>query len=98
MLQKEYLKTETRCKVTFTLPQIIPAQTAYLVGDFNNWNPDATAMTKQTNGIFAATLELEKEREYQYRYLVNGTEWHNDGDADKYVSNPFHEDNSVAVI
>jgi 1,4-alpha-glucan branching enzyme len=98
MLQKEYLKTNSRCKVTFTLPQIIKAETAYVVGDFNNWNADATAMTKRKDGHFTATLELEKEREYQFRYLVNRTEWYNDGNADKYVSNPFNSDNSVAVI
>jgi 1,4-alpha-glucan branching enzyme len=98
MLQKQYLKKNNRCKVTFTLPQIISAETACVVGDFNNWSADATAMTRQKNGIFTATLELEKEREYQFRYLVNNTEWHNDGNADKYVANPFNEDNCVAVI
>jgi 1,4-alpha-glucan branching enzyme len=98
MLKKEYLKTNSLCKVTFTLPQTIQAESAYLVGDFNNWSEDATAMTKLKNGRFTATLELEKAREYQFRYLVNSTEWHNDGDADKYISNPFNSDNSVAII
>jgi len=52
-------------------------------------------MKKQKVGTFAITLELEKGREFQFRYLVNGTEWHNDWHADRYVPNPFSGDNSV---
>jgi hypothetical protein len=29
--------------------------------------------------------------------LVNGAEWHNDWQADKYVPNPFSGDNSVVI-
>ncbi len=43
------------------------------------------------------TLELDQGREYQFRYLVNGTDWHNDWHADKYVPNRFGSDNSVVV-
>lgn len=94
MLKKQTLKTKPVCKVTFTLPEQIKAETAFLVGDFNNWDEKATPMKKQKSG-FTITLELEKGKEYQFRYLVNGTEWHNDWDADKYVPNPFSGDNSV---
>jgi hypothetical protein len=54
-------------------------------------------MKQGKDGRFSLTLELDKEREYQFRYLVNGTEWHNDWEADKYVPNPFSGDNSVVV-
>jgi hypothetical protein len=43
------------------------------------------------------TLELEAGREYQYRYLLNGNEWHNDWHADRYVSNAYGGDNSVVI-
>ena len=97
MLKKEYPKTKVGCKVTFTLPENIQAETAYLVGDFNNWNDGDTPMDKLRNGRFAITLELEKGREYQFRYLVNSSEWHNDWNADNYVTNPFSGDNSVVA-
>jgi 1,4-alpha-glucan branching enzyme len=97
MLKKEYLKTKVGCKVTFTLPETIQAETANLVGDFNNWNSDGAPMSKLKNGRFAITLDLEKGREYQFRYLVNSSEWHNDWDADNYVSNPFSGENSVVA-
>jgi hypothetical protein len=54
-------------------------------------------MKKQKDGSFSVTLNLTKENEYQFRYLVNGTEWHNDWEADKYVPNPYSGDNSVVV-
>jgi 1,4-alpha-glucan branching enzyme len=98
MLKKEYFKTKpTVCKVTFALPEALKAETAYLVGDFNEWSGAQTPMKKVKNRGFAVTLELEKGREYQFRYLVNGTEWHNDWEADKYATNPFNGDNSVVA-
>ena len=45
----------------------------------------------------AATLDLDAGREYQFRYLINGKDWHNDWEADKYVANPFSGDNSVVT-
>ena len=96
MLKKQYVKSKPVCKVTFTLPPQIKAETAYLVGDFNNWDEKATPMKKaKKDGQFSVTLELDKDHEYQFRYLINGTEWHNDWNADKYVPNPFIGDNSV---
>ena len=98
MLKKQQLKSKSVCKVSFTLPEAIKAETAYLVGDFNNWDEKTTLMKKpKKNGQFTVTLDLEKGREYQFRYLVNGTEWHNDWHADKYVPNPFSGDNSVVI-
>lgn len=98
MLTKEYLKEKPVCKVTFILPEAIQAKSAQLVGDFNNWNPANAVMKKQKDGHFAITLDLDKGREYQFRYLVNGTEWHNEWAADNYVANPFSGDNSVVMI
>jgi 1,4-alpha-glucan branching enzyme len=98
MLTKEYLKEKPVCKVTFTLPQAVEAESVHLIGDFNNWNPAKAAMKKHKEGHFTLTLNLDKGREYQFRYLVNNTEWHNDWAADKYVANPFNGDNSVVMI
>jgi 1,4-alpha-glucan branching enzyme len=98
MLKKDYLKEKPICKVTFVLPEAIQAKSAHLVGDFNNWNPVDAAMKLQKDGHFTLTLDLDKGREYQFRYLVNNSEWHNEWAADKYVPNPFHGDNSVVML
>jgi 1,4-alpha-glucan branching enzyme len=96
MFKKRFLK-KGAVKVDFILPEAIAADadTAYLVGDFNDWDEKATPMNQLKNGTFKITLDLELNREYQFRYLVNGNQWHNDWDADKYVPNPFSGDNSV---
>jgi len=95
MFKKKFLKT--KCKVTFELPTAIEgAEEVYLVGDFNNWDERATRMEKKREK-FSVTIDLEPDREYQYRYLVNGNQWHNDWEADKYVPNPFSGDNSVIM-
>lgn len=98
MLSKRYLKTKPICKVTFSLPAAVQGEVAHLVGDFNNWDEAATPMKRQKDGSFSITLDLELDREYQFRYLVNNAEWHNDWQADKYTPNPFSGDNSVVVV
>lgn len=96
MLKKRFLKSGV-VKVEFTLPDAIAAEaeSAFLVGDFNNWDEQATPMTKFKNGKFKVTLSLEANRDYQFRYLVDGNQWHNDWEADRYMANPFSGDNSV---
>lgn len=95
MLKKQHLKTKPVCKVTFYTPAAIEAESVYLVGDFNNWDEESTPMEPLKDGRFKVMLTLESGKDYQFRYLVDKTEWHNDWEADKYVPNPFSGDNSV---
>ena len=100
-IQKKYLKTRPVCKVTFRLPELmVPnVKRVCLVGEFNNWEVDATPMTPLKNGSFKATLDLESGREYQFRYLVDDKDWENDLEADKYVATPYgNSENSVVVV
>jgi len=97
MLKKKYLKSKPVVKVTFYTPEELEAEEVRLVGDFNNWSEEATPMEQLKDGRFKVVLNLDKDAEYQFRYLVNGAEWHNDWEADKYVPNPFLGDNSVVV-
>ena len=96
MLKKKFLKSKPTCEVTFQLPQEIEAKKVSVVGDFNDWNPQANPLRK-VKGMWQTTLKLEQGHEYQYRYFVNGQEWHNDHGADKYVPNNVDGDNSVVV-
>jgi 1,4-alpha-glucan branching enzyme len=98
-LKKQYLKTNPLCKVTFSLPRQIAdlVNTAHLVGDFNDWNTNATAMKRLKNGTFTATLTLRRNKEYQFRYFLDGVRWENDWKADKYVLNSYGSENSVVV-
>jgi len=97
MVTKRYLKSKNVTKVTFYTSAELGAESVYLVGDFNEWDEQATPMEKLKDGRFKIVLELEPDKEYQYRYLVNGDEWHNDWEADKYIPNPYSGDNSVVT-
>ncbi len=100
-LQKRYVKTRGISKVTFRLPPEAAEAAARvtLVGDFNDWDPEATPMTRLKNGEYKATVDLEPGREYGYRFLIDGRIWENDRDADKYAPSGFADaENSVVVV
>lgn len=101
MLTKKYLKSKPVCKVTFAVDKAVHqgAKTAHLVGEFNNWKPEEAPMKRSKDGNFKITLDLEKGREYQFRYVFNNDTWANDWAADKYVPNNLtFEENSVVEV
>jgi len=98
-ISKSYSKSKPVCKVTFEVPAEIlnGAKSVSLLGDFNEWNP--TALKKQKDGTFKASVELEKGKEFAFRYLVDNNVWMNDEAADKYVASGVSQDeNSVVVL
>jgi 1,4-alpha-glucan branching enzyme len=60
------------------------AGTAYLVGEFNNWDEAATPMKALKSGGFSVTVDLESGQNYQYRFLLDGERWESDDTADAY--------------
>ena len=98
MIKKEPSKNEQNLRVTFILPPAIWAESVHMVGEFNNWNRTSHPLTwDRQREQWSITLELARGREYRFRYLVNGSEWHNDWDADRYEPNAFGGDNSVVL-
>ncbi|MBK7409398.1 MAG: isoamylase early set domain-containing protein [Saprospirales bacterium] len=100
MIKKQFMKSKAVCKVTFTLPKeaVENATEVAVLGEFNNWDlENAVSMKKQKDGSFKTTVEMESGREYAFRYLVNGEQWENDNEADKYIATPFGSENSVVV-
>lgn len=49
----------------------------HLAGSFQGWDPAATAMTDQGNGIYAVTVNLLAGEAIEYKF-VNGNEWGED--------------------
>lgn len=98
-LQKKFLKSSNFCTVTFSLPKEAAngATEVQILGDFNDWNPDEGIPMKAKNGAFRATINLPCNKEYQFRYLINHSNWENDWDADKYIPTPFGVENSVVI-
>lgn len=98
MIKKEPSPRPNKVLVTFEFPAMSWARRVHLVGDFNQWNEEATPLElDEAHQVWRVRLELDRGREYQFRYLVNQESWHNDWHADKYVPNIHGSDNSVVV-
>ncbi|KQS24693.1 isoamylase early set domain-containing protein [Dyadobacter sp. Leaf189] len=99
-LTKQFVKSKSVYKVTFTVPAEAAAEAkkVALVGEFNEWNPEALVLKKQKDGSFKTSLELGAG-EHQFRYILDDEKWENDWEADKYVPAGVDEasENSVVV-
>ncbi|HAW92022.1 MULTISPECIES: isoamylase early set domain-containing protein [unclassified Arsukibacterium] len=98
-ITKHYLKTKPVCKVTFKISaeQLAGAETVALLGEFNDWDPAALPMKKSKKGDFSASVTLNNDQEYQFRYLVNGGTWLNDDAADAYLPSPLSYDHNSVI-
>lgn len=99
-LKKSFSKDGKYCAVTFTVSpeESNGAQTVNIAGDFNSWSSTETPLKKGKDGSFSVKLKLDVGKEYQFRYLIDGTRWENDWHADKYIPAPYsNADNSVVV-
>lgn len=81
-------------RIIFELPACLWADRIFLVGDFNGWNESVMPFAQGRDGVWRATADLPAGREYQFRYLVDGT-WQTDFHADGWVANEFGSQNSI---
>jgi 1,4-alpha-glucan branching enzyme len=101
MVKKRYTRDGASCTVTFIIQpeQAVGIETAFVAGDFNNWNRSATPMKKSADGTFEANVKLDTGKEYHFRYFLDDARWDNDWHADKYVQSPFRDaENSVVIV
>lgn len=99
-IRKEYAESNPFCRVTFMMLKeaVGEAEQVALLGDFNDWDKDAMPMKRLRNGNFEISLELPSNREYRFRYLIDGSRWENDVCADRYEPNPYGCDDSIVII
>ncbi len=95
MLTKRKL-ANGRIEVMFTMPALEGVERLSLVGDFNQWNPNANPMTQAEDGSWHAIITVDPGA-YQFRYFSDGRTWHNDWKADGYLPNEFGGENCVVV-
>ena len=96
MIQKTYLKTKDQCKVKFSV-SLDNADRVEILGLNNDWqNP--VVMSKKKGDIFESVQTLPKNSQHEFKYLVNGTEWRNDPDADGEAPNEYGGTNSLLVV
>ncbi|MEZ4708590.1 MAG: isoamylase early set domain-containing protein [Caldilineaceae bacterium] len=80
--------------VVFELPPSIWADRISLVGDFNDWNPNATPFVQARDGAWRVDLELPANRRFRFYYLVDGRT-RADLRADAWAAGPGRVANSV---
>lgn len=88
-IKKQFLKSKDAYKVTWSIDKKTAgkADSISLSGSFNNWSHDSDPFQKLKNGTFKLVMELPKGTEHEFRYLVNGTEWINEEQADGFTDN-----------
>ncbi|WP_105169601.1 isoamylase early set domain-containing protein [Pseudoalteromonas sp. T1lg23B] len=93
MLTKRFFKTKDEAEVTFEFshPQ---AKKVELVAEFTDWQPLAMKFVKK-DGAFKLKQRLPVDKQYHFKYLIDGSKWDNDHHADAYVPNSFGTENSV---
>jgi len=99
-IEKKFLKAKPVCKVKFSLSgeSYNTASSILLVGDFNNWKIGETPLKKAKTGTWSVSLDLETGKEHQFRYLVDGSKWENDPEADSFISSGLGSENSVLSL
>lgn len=98
-IKKQYLKSKDLYKVTWSIDKMVAngAESIALSGDFNDWSLSSNSFKRMKNGSFKLTLELEKNQEYQFRYLVDGKVWMNEDSADKFVENQVSNEMNCVI-
>jgi len=52
----------------------VSANGVHIAGSFQGWNPSATPMVSQGNGIYTYTAMLDRNATYEYKF-INGNQW-----------------------
>ena len=84
-----------RRKVTFSL-KAPNAKEVFLVGDFNNWDPEANSMKLAKDGSWKASLVFIPGR-YEFKFLVDG-KWCLGSKKVQTVPNRFGTLNHVLIV
>ncbi len=96
MIKKSPIKGSDKVSVTFETGLGAGAKAVSLVGDFNEWNPEAHPMKQRKDGAWSITLRLPKQRDWQYRFVVDG-DWVTDDETEATAPNPFGGVNAVVL-
>ena len=85
-------------RVLFKFTPPFQAQKVTLAGTFNGWNKEATPICDpDSDGVWEVIIILEEET-YQYKFVVNGSQWFYDPDSDDHAPDGFGGMNSVIHV
>ncbi len=93
MISKKFFKTKEECEVTFEY-EGNSAKKVQLVSSANNWEP-ITMKKRKKDGVFYTRVRVPNNSEIQFRYLLDGSTWVNEPEADALVANEHGSQNGV---
>ena len=86
-------RRETATEFSFQAHQ---AQSVFLAGSFNQWNPSSHPLKRDEDGVWKITLPLTPGR-YEYRFMTDG-KWENDPFCEGCFPNEFGTMNCVKIV
>ncbi len=101
MIEQKQIKGKNAIKLTFTLPvsAVGEKRDVRALGDFNDWSWQTGVKMKAKGDNYVGTLEVPAAASsYQFRYLVDETQWENDHHAANYYDNAHGTTNGVVHI
>jgi 1,4-alpha-glucan branching enzyme len=93
-MRKDNSKQKTK-KIQFSV-KAADAKKVSLVGEFNNWNPDADPMQRDENDTWTKAKMLSPGN-IEYKFWVDG-EWMQDPENLRACPNRFGTQNNVAKV
>lgn len=97
MIKKQFTPKRTICRVTFRIPEDWAGESVALVGDFNEWDSKSYLLERK-DGNWETLLRLLPNKEYRFRYFIDGERWENDDAADDYLANEYGTEDSLLRI
>jgi 1,4-alpha-glucan branching enzyme len=82
MIRKRPSADESKVVISFAIPASLWADRVHLVGDYNGWDRESLPFRFNGRDDWQVEVELERGREYHFRYLIDGNHWRNDRHAD----------------
>ena len=73
------------------------AKRVSVVGDFNDWNPDAVQLRRTAAGVWSAVVALTPGR-HVYSFVIDGSKWVPDASAPRAPEDEYGQSNSVAFV
>ena len=95
MITKTHTQGSLVCQTTFRFHAPCGVNAVSVCGDFNRWTPGVHSLAPDEDGAFTITLPLAVGERFQFKYLLDNGEWHNDHQADAYEANEWGAINSV---
>ncbi len=94
MICKSFSPIPGKIRITFELPASLWAESVSVVADFNDWDPSATPLHQDRDGVWWAVVDLPFCQHYEFRYLIDGR-WSTDRHADGFQPNGSGSCNSI---